>query len=144
MPSLFSTLGSSLTDAGKLGNVANLYSVQRDHMQRLAETQARTRAQTFGAISQLLGIGNTVFRNIGENRKLIDFAEDQGFSTKSTTFSNIFGTPKFERNGEEFDRSFIMTLQKLKKHREQKNLLDVLELDSPNTGGKFNPFDIGD
>lgn len=127
MATLFSQLGSSLTDASRLGTEADIHSISRRGDQQFAEQRAIDRATNFGSLARLFNIGNSLFSNLSDNRRLVDVARDKGFTTTTSTFGNIFGTPKFEKNGQEFDRSFIMSLEELDKFRAQKNLLDAIK-----------------
>jgi len=128
MASLFQQLGSSLTDVSNLGGAANRESINRQNIQRIGQARARNRGMQFAALSQLLNIGGSLFDNFKSNQDMIEFAKERGFETSTSKFANTFGTPKFTRNGQDFDRSFIMTIKQLERFKEQKNLLDELEM----------------
>ena len=84
----------------------------------------------FSALFQALGIGEKLYSRFSDNQGLIDFAEGEGFKTRSGAFHNVFGDPKFEKNGVEYDSTMIDAIRVYRNLEKQKNMLDALD-DTP-------------
>lgn len=119
-------IGRSFGEAIGLGVEAGQAGIQRGYGQRLHEQKERQRGELFGSLSQLLGIGSTIYESYKANTELIDYASGKGFEVSSGKLSKFFGQPSFEKGGERFTSDFMYGLRGYEEYGKQKNLLDFI------------------
>ena len=84
---------------GKSFYQAGSEASSRRGFQGYYDVRNKQRNQKFASLSQLLGIGNTLWETYSGNKGLIKHAESRGLKTTSSMFAQIFGTPEFETKG---------------------------------------------
>ena len=119
-------LKDSLLKAIDAGAKVNRLGIERDSDLRLREVKERQRSELYSGASMLFGIGSSLAGNISSNREIMDFAKGEGFEVSSSKFANIFGSPKFSKDGQTYGAQDIESLRQFDLINKQRNLLDLL------------------
>jgi hypothetical protein len=118
---------SSLTGLYESGTAARAEEARRSSFRDMHRIKQQQRLEMIGTLSQLLGIGSSIWETYSSNKELIKDARKYGFEPTSSKFSQIFGEPsKFVRGDkkEEFRRIDIEALKTYENLSKRKSLIE--------------------
>lgn len=124
--SKYTMLNAGLKGSARLSGEISSEASRRAGKRAEYQIDDQNRKNMWGTISQLYGIGSTLWGNYTANREIGEYAEGQGFAVKGSKFSKFFGEQKYEMDGHEFDRSYIMGLRNYEEYKNQKNLMNAV------------------
>ena len=77
------------------GTAAETEAIRRRTREQIHDIKERNRRRLFTTLSQILDIGGKLYKSYSENQELIDYAEGRGYEVTTSSFENIFGSPRF-------------------------------------------------
>ena len=114
-----------------LENKVNIENIKRKSDRRLFEYDQHSRSRTFGLLSSVLNSAGSIWNNISENRDLMDYAESKGYEPVGSTFSKLFGSPKFKKGDEIYSVDLIRAMQLYEDYNKRQNILNLIGIDEP-------------
>jgi len=146
MPSAYQSLGKSLGGAIESGYKARTESIKREVASRDYAYKRQRRASLFDIMYQALGVGSSLYEIYNQNQTTLDYAYDKGYKTTSNWLDNMFGSPKFTKEGTEYSAAEVMSRKLLDVDKDEfsRKAIDEANLDDFDFRTKWDRIQIGE
>ena len=109
-----------------VGAQADVEAVRRRGMGDIFDLRFEQRKRNVAAISQLMGLGQSLWDRYKSNKEIIEFGQKHGLDVVSNKFEQWFGQPRFTREEDELKYEHVFAAKMLQDYKSTKNLMDAI------------------